>query len=69
MKMNPGIPAASQLGDDVEFYNVNGVPVALVESIEAFAYDTNPGRPFRYESVFNEGVEITREQFMQMVTK
>jgi hypothetical protein len=29
---NPDIPAATELGDNVEFYTVNGVPVALVDA-------------------------------------
>jgi hypothetical protein len=67
--MENNIPSAIELGDNVEFYDVNGVPVALVDSVEAFAYDTKPARPFQYESVFNEGVQITREEFMRMVKK
>jgi hypothetical protein len=67
--MENSIPTATELGENAEFYEVNGIPVALVDEVEAFAYDRNPGRPFRYESVFNEGVSITREEFMKMVKK
>jgi len=63
------IPKATELGDNVEFYTVNDVPVALVDDVEPFRYDVNPPEPFRYESVFNEGVQITREEFMKMVKK
>jgi hypothetical protein len=67
--MKNSIPAASELGDNVEFYNVNDVPVALVDWVEPFAYDTNPPRVFSYSGVFNEGIQITREEFMRMVKK
>jgi hypothetical protein len=67
--MENTIPSTSELGENVEFYNVNDVPVALVDEVEPFRYDVNPPEPFNYESVFNEGISITREEFMRMVKK
>ncbi len=62
-------PKANELGDNASFYTVNGVAVALLDDVEPIRYDTNPPEPFDYQSVFNEGVEITREEFMRMAKK
>jgi len=65
-----GIPAVADLGtDDVEFFDVQGIPVAAVDAIEDFAYDTDPPRVFGFDTVMSEGVPISREQFLQLVAE
>jgi hypothetical protein len=53
--------------EDVDFSNVEGVPVAIVDDVETFAYDTQPPRVFDIGTVYSEGVPITREQFLALV--
>ena len=65
-KMNAMIPKASELGPDVEFFNVHGVPVA-VDDVEAFRYDSDPPAMFDLVSVMNEGVETSRAEFMALL--
>jgi len=63
-----GIPAVADLGvEDVEFSNVDGVPVAIVDDVETFAYDCTPARVFDIGTVYSEGVPVTRQQFLHLV--
>jgi hypothetical protein len=45
---------------------VQGIPLAGVDAIETFAYDTKPPRVFNIGTVFSEGCPIARERFMHL---
>jgi hypothetical protein len=62
------IPRVEELGDTFEFYEVDGIPVASEEGdVEVFRYDVDPPEPFSFVSLFNNGCQITREQFLIIV--
>jgi hypothetical protein len=62
------IPTLAELGDTFEFYDVDGIPVASKEGdVEVFRYDVDPPERFNFVSLFNNGAQITREEFMRLV--
>ena len=67
--MNDDFPKPDNLGPDVKFFDVNGVPVALLDEVEPINFGLPQPEIFDWSSLANEGVEITREKFLAMVKK
>jgi hypothetical protein len=69
--MNNAFPTVEELEREgnVQYFDVNGVPVAVLDEVEPIRYDTNPPSAFAYGSVFNDGVEIDRAAFLGLIAK
>lgn len=71
-EMRTTIPKAGELdalsqAQKVEYFNVNGVPVAAIDDVEVYRYDTPTPERFPSTSIMDDGVEITKEEFTALL--
>lgn len=68
--MRTTIPTAAELAaltEPIEYFNVNGVPVAVIDDVEVYRYDGAKPEWFALQSVLNDGVEITVDEFKALL--
>ena len=56
----------SDLPAGTEFFNVNGVPVA-VHDFDCVRFDTSPPSVFSIDTLHSDGVEVSRSEFMRLL--
>jgi hypothetical protein len=66
-KMTNNPKTINDLPSDVKFFDVNGLPVAIADDVEAWAFDVSPARAFDLTSVMHDGVEIGRVEFTKLL--
>jgi hypothetical protein len=65
MTSNP--KTVNDLPAGTTFFNVNGLPVAVADDVEAWAFDSHPARAFDLTSVMSNGVKIDRAEFIRLL--
>ena len=59
----PTLDELDGLNEKIEFFDVDGIPVAVIDDVEVYRFDTPTTEWFPMTSIMSEGVEITKEQF------